>query len=565
MDDELFEIDSNQGQEKKEPKKFQDKYLYNDCFQETAKLWKEYDLKEKLYENIDFGRKFLKKTKPAYFEIFEEPAFKLMGISKNISILYMPLEEDNDLYDKKRCIGFRYYEKSNKEKCNYFTLVKKYDNRFYILEKEQEKLILDVKGESFYEENLNCYSIMQNIVFEKYKNKIVCPRGEIFPEIIGFAYAIISLKKFKDFIAIEPLFLQPLKEESRIEKIPDTLEQNIGYIEPIIFDTHISVALIKKSKAQKSGRFNIIIDMSRYYIDENILDNTVFPEELYLNHYPYPPFSIQKGNSCGLWFYGIVECIYSNNKYKNINDIGFAIRQNNTEFFIDVINCLSGKLYNIPDVIDNSSLVKNINIRENRYYELGRLRTYSFRKEAVMSYFFSLASLFSYYENKDEININEKFYGLELLLEYQYLIDNIKNYLSLIMFNRKYFEKYSPENIYNAKQKNEYQNLIDNLNSLLNTVCNNYDNSFNNIVCNLFEVNLRSGIIKDKENIKNAYNKLIKENNKIYDIDPKTIIKLKLEFIDIKYSKKRVVIKEESSIAKYLNPNNDIYFQMFIN
>ena len=408
-----------------------DKYLYNDYFQETAKLWKEYNSKIKLIENIEFGRKFFNKDKLAYFEIFEEPRTNVIGISKKISFLYAPLEKDNDNYDNKKCIGFRYYETNNNERCNYFTLVNKYDNRFFILEKD--KNILDFEGISFYDEKLNCYSIMKNIVFEKYKKEIVTPKGDLLPEIIGFSYSLISLGKFKGFQAVEPLILVPLNEESRLERLPQKLEEKIGYIEPIIFDNHVSIALIKKSNFK--NRVNIILDMSRYHIEENLLDNTVFPEELYHNNYTYPKYSVQKGNSCGLWLFGIVECIYSNEKYQNIDNVCFSINNKKATFFIDVINCLSNILYGIPNIIDNSSLETSKDVKANRIYELGQISTYSFRKEAVMSYFFSLASLFSYYDNYGGSNNDKKINDFYLLLEYQYLFDNITNFLSRVIFN----------------------------------------------------------------------------------------------------------------------------------
>ena len=50
MDNIILDIDSNEEQVKKEPVKLQNKYLYNDYFQKTAKLWKEYDSKLKLFE-----------------------------------------------------------------------------------------------------------------------------------------------------------------------------------------------------------------------------------------------------------------------------------------------------------------------------------------------------------------------------------------------------------------------------------------------------------------------------------------------------------------------------------
>ena len=49
---------------------------------------------------------------------------------------------------------------------------------------------------------------------------------------------------------MEPLILDPLNKESLIEQLPEILEENIGYIEQIIFDNHISVTLIKKLHLQ---------------------------------------------------------------------------------------------------------------------------------------------------------------------------------------------------------------------------------------------------------------------------------------------------------------------------
>jgi hypothetical protein len=74
---------------------------------------------------------------------------------------------------------------------------------------------------------LNCYSIIRNIIFEKDKNEII-PKGEYFLEIFGFIYSLIYLGKFKGFQVIKPLVLEPLKEETRIEKLPEVLEKNFG-------------------------------------------------------------------------------------------------------------------------------------------------------------------------------------------------------------------------------------------------------------------------------------------------------------------------------------------------
>ena len=153
---------------------------------------------------------------------------------------------------------------------------------------------------------------------------------------------------------------------------------------------------------------------------------------------------------------------------------------------------------------------------------------------------------------------------MELLLEYQYLIDNIRNYLSLVIFNNNYFAKYSPKIIYNEKQKIEYQKLIAKLRDLLNMVSSNYENAFYNSLSNLFEFYINYSKMIDKKKLKDALKKLTQLVTTIYDINPQTINKLKQEFSDIKYSKKVVVIKEEASITKYLNPNNDFNLQMMI-
>lgn len=75
--------------------------------------------------------------KKSYFEIFKVRRYNILGLSNQISILYLPLDNNNDQYDKSRLLGFRYYEKNNKEKCNHFTLINRYNKRYYILEKTQ--------------------------------------------------------------------------------------------------------------------------------------------------------------------------------------------------------------------------------------------------------------------------------------------------------------------------------------------------------------------------------------------------------------------------------------------
>ena len=50
---------------KKEIEQVEHKSLYNDCFLNTANLWKDYNSNEDLIKAIDFGRAFYKSGKPA--------------------------------------------------------------------------------------------------------------------------------------------------------------------------------------------------------------------------------------------------------------------------------------------------------------------------------------------------------------------------------------------------------------------------------------------------------------------------------------------------------------------
>ena len=159
-----------------------------------------------------------------------------------------------------------------------------------------------------------------------------------------------------------------------------------------------------------------------------------------------------------------------------------------------------------------------------------------------MSNYFSLASLFGYYENKEN-NYNEKLYGVKVLLEHQYLIDNIQNFLNLVNFNNNYFKLYSSKEIYEMKQKYEYENLIEMLNAFLNKVHINYEKEFYNILYNQIEKYLNYGRLNYKIKIKNAYNKLNSNMSKIDRINTINIGKLKKDFENIKNYDRKVVIR----------------------
>ena len=430
--------------------------LYDKYIEGTEKLWGNYNsnlVGDYVFNQKIIGPKFMKEGKVSYFEIFNDPRTSILGMSSKISLLYIPSGLKNEKFDEINCIGFRYYEENQFKICHYFTLIKKNNNkRYYILEKEHK--MTNIKDKSFYDENLNCFSIMRKIIFEKYeKEEETFLNGELFPEIIGFAYSMVYLGQFKNFIAVEPLILDQMNRDTIIERLPKELEKNIGYIEPILYNNHVSILLVKKSINNLEKRVNIVLDMSRFHTKENILDNTIFPKDIYINNYPYPKFSIQKNNTCGLWYYGIIDCIYNNDKYKNIQDICLSINNNSTRFFIDVINALSNKLYKIPNIIDDADIIKATEINTNRIYDSSDGKKYSFTKEAFLNYYFSLASIFDF-----DLHSNYSI-DLKILFEYQFLIDQINEYLRLVRLNNSYFKNYSSK--YEEVQKLIYKNLID--------------------------------------------------------------------------------------------------------
>jgi len=530
-------------------------YNQNDKYIEgTEKLWKlekpKYIQDLFIKEEI-LGRKFLNKNNSiSYFEIFEDQRFKILGLSKKISLLYSPSNNNIEQYNKEHCFGFRFYSKSKKEKCKYFTLINKYNKKYYILEKNQN--IKDISDDLIYEESLDCYSIIRSIIFEKYKGLKYAPNGELFPELIGYIYALKSLKKFKNFIPIEPFIPDKTDENSLDEDLPEILEKDIGYLEPILYDDHISVYLIKKSNDETLKRFNILFDMSRHFADQKVLDSSIFPKEIYKGFYPYPNISIQKHNTCGLWFYGIIECIYTKEIYRCPKDIILSIKDNT--FYLDVINTLSGIIYNNNNIIDNRKIDKaQICDLDNRIFKNALGEHFSFTKEIICNNcFFSLSNAIGYMENF--YNKNEMF-GIRILCEYQLLFDDIHDYLRILKLNYDYFKSY-----YNLRNPlNEikiFENQINTVNNFLECVQDNFQIDFENTVYYYYELNYENQ--KLTKEIKENFEKKEKNNKKAED----SYYILKSKFGNIKKRLSNIALLTENQIIKNLNPNGSILFQV---
>ena len=142
--------------------------IYDKYISGTQRLWKNEksdSIQAFIIDKKELGRKFMIKDSVSYYEIFEDKRLNILGQTKKISLLFFPNEDKTYSFEMKNCLGFRYYEKNNRDKCNYFTLIKKGQKGYYILEKTEN--IKDKDNESFFDKDLDCFSIMKNIVYDK--------------------------------------------------------------------------------------------------------------------------------------------------------------------------------------------------------------------------------------------------------------------------------------------------------------------------------------------------------------------------------------------------------------
>ena len=104
---------------------------------------------------------------------------------------------------------------------------------------------------------------------------------------------------FKNFKLIEPFFPSPFDEDSKLENIEEkSVQEGLTYIEPILFNEHISIFLITyKNKT----RLNLLIDPSLYHVDIIQKDCVIFNYKMNF-FWVHPSYKIQSGLSvvCGL-------------------------------------------------------------------------------------------------------------------------------------------------------------------------------------------------------------------------------------------------------------------------
>lgn len=142
-------------------------------------------------------------------------------------------------------------------------------------------------------------------------------------------------------------------------------------------------------------RYNVLINMSRYIANQKVLDCSIFSKEVYKDFVSYPKTSVQKNNTSGLWNYGIIEYIFSNDIYQNPQRIIISMIGN--KFLIDVINTWS-------KIICGNNMIDNKEIENAKIIDLdGRIfknilgNDFSFSKEIIIEIFLRFCNPFYRY------------------------------------------------------------------------------------------------------------------------------------------------------------------------
>ena len=527
---------------------------YDEYFQNTEKLSNNSKSINNIFLNSKIiGREYCgidKKTK--YIEIFENKKLSILGISPNITFLHIYEPKNNKKYNENKFIGFRYYDKGpNQLESKYFTLINRYDSKFFILEKNES--IKDIDNEPFFDENLNCFSIINDIIIQKYKNVNHLVNGETFPEIIGYCYGLISIGKFKDFLFIEPLIPEPpFKPETLKEDIKYEKDSNITLIEPLIYNGHISLILFKWING---NRYNIIFDMSKYHTNSINLNSLIFPKDINKKNTSYPMNTIQQYSSCCLWFYGEIDCILNNKEYTSFETISKNILSSSIQFYIDTINIIGKNYFNINDLfLHEIKRTKEPKISDlNRLFINGKV-DYSIDKDIVFTQFLDLNNFikcFSFFYSSEDIKI---------LVNTQNVIEKFINYKILLGLNQKFYEMCEKSNEICLILK-DISDEIDYIKKTLLLIRTNFNVEF--IKKNIFsyEIFLFDDIIKGK-NITFPINDAIQK--KIEELDFDSFVKEKAGELEKRQKKieTKYCIYSEEDIIKHLNPSNEICFKI---
>ena len=413
-------------------------------------------------EKIIIGRLFLDKNKKIkYVEVFKNKKMNIFGISGNITFLHEYLEDKKEHYNPDKFIGFRYYEHNkndNKEDYaygNYFTLVRKNYSKYFILEKDNS--LQDINGNKFYDEKIDCYQIMKKIIIEKNKNKSIGGNGDIFPEIIGYCFALVYSSQIENIIFLEPL-IASLENKFCLEESMknEGFKKDVIYIEPFIYDGHISTIIFTITK----DRYNILFDMSHHHFKNEFSLFSFLPKSLRTAiNYIFPKKDIQAYSSCCLWFIGIIECLIKNKKYSTFRNIYRSLKQNAIEFYIEIINLLSKEIEGKNDLINIIAKEEKLFIPKkidfDRYPFFDSLKYYEIHKDIIFNKFLDI----------------QRFIGLQLFFApldkdifflSQAYLERIYEFKNILLLNLKFYEILSK----NEDMKNDIKFISKALNSI---------------------------------------------------------------------------------------------------
>ena len=501
--------------------------------------------------NFILGRIFLDKNKKEkYIEIFKNRIMNFLEISPNITFIYPYSNDVKDHYEQSKMIGFRYYENDTCQEGNYFTLIKKNYSDYFILEKDET--IIDINGNKFYDEQLDCLQIIKKIIIKKNKNKIIGANGETFPEIIAYCFVLASIGKIGNLVFLKPLIANLDSNCIIPESLPKDIDENNIYIEPFIYDGHISTIL----SSFRIYRFSIFLDMSHHHFDGK---SPIFPflskSLKNASHEFLPKKEIQEYSSCFLWFFGEIEYLLKHKNY-SFKEIYNNLKGDNLDFLVDLINLLS------KEIEGNECLIKVIEKKDkfldkadkvefNRYPFFTGNKYYEIQKEIVFNKFLDIQNL-----------VDDRFmypYEKEILYGTQSYITSIYNFKNKLLLNLRYYNM-NPENKDFEDERKLILQTIELINEAIAFFQREYDYAFyhyNMLFYCLFIRNLLDNIINPvafQEEEKKAICNFNFNNFKVSIFSNLSQIKRKIE------TKLRLFSGE--TILNELNCHNEICYSL---
>ena len=439
--------------------------------------------------------------------------------SKNISFLFGADSNDKQRIDNRKCFGFRYYDANN----HYCSLLKSYggtEDDYFFLEK------LDNKDNEFYEEKLDCFEIIFDSIFSRYKKNINDNNLDFqliierpFYEILGFNYSILlksnNIFTFHKIHSINILtdndFTSHIKKENNKTKLN---------IMPILFDGHISLLFFFDENNERNF---ILSDPS--HIHAKIKRNSItinpflFSENIRKNLTLFPNCKIQAFHSCSLWYYFQILCLVNYNE------------QIQSKKYIDS-KCLFNSLKDSSFYLDCFQYYQYIMGFEKKLIEINPIET------------FNDNDYFYYIRKNLNFGVNLKIHKLCFLNQFVDLFELIELYTgqSIIksgLYELNLFREYNEELIdfiiylkhnialleLNSKKDIEVTKFLKNKINILNDIRNMFINFCDEFLSGIIQINNDSKNLENynSEKYKNAkfngkyLNKYIPEINELIE------------------------------------------------